>query len=133
MAKDTSASKSNSVLVVDDDRVISRLLAHWLKNHGFKAKVLSNGRQAIQNLEDGEPPCLVFLDIIMPYADGFEVLSQMRADKKWKNVPVIMLTSKSSEATIVRAFNAGADDYVTKPFRPAELMVRMNRLLNKKP
>jgi DNA-binding response OmpR family regulator len=68
----------------------------------------------------------------MPYADGFEVLSQIRAHKSWKKVPVIMLTSKSSEANIVRAFEAGADDYVTKPFKPGELMVRMNRLLKKR-
>lgn len=129
MAKDTSASKPISVLVVEDDRVIARLLSHWLKQRGYKVKVFSNGRQAIENLETGEPPRLVFLDIIMPYADGFEVLSQLRAHKSWKKVPVIMLSSKSSEANIVRAFEAGADDYVTKPFKPAELMVRMNRLM----
>lgn len=129
MAKVTSASKPKSVLVVDDDRVISRLLSHWLKQRGYKAIVFSNGRQAIENLEIGEPSLLVFLDIIMPYADGFEVLSRIRAHKNWKKVPVIMLSSKSSEANIVRAFEAGADDYVTKPFKPAELMVRMNRLL----
>ncbi|MGB7203810.1 MAG: response regulator [Pyrinomonadaceae bacterium] len=131
MAKDTSPSKSNSVLVIEDDRVISRLLTHWLKKRGFDVKVLNNGRQAVDNLATGEPPRLVFLDIIMPYADGFEVLSQIRAHKSWKKVPVIMLTSKSSEANIVRAFEAGADDYVTKPFKPGELMVRMNRLLKK--
>jgi DNA-binding response OmpR family regulator len=67
----------------------------------------------------------------MPFADGFEVLSQLRANENWKKVPVIMLTSKSSEESIVRAFESGADDYVTKPFKPAELMLRMDRLLKK--
>jgi DNA-binding response OmpR family regulator len=73
---------------------------------------------------------MVFLDIMMPFVDGFEVLTQMRARKGWKKVPVIMVSSKSNETSIVRAFEAGADDYVTKPFKPSELMVRMNRLLN---
>lgn len=132
MAKNNSPSKSNNVLVVEDDRVIARLLSHWLKQRGFKVKVISNGRQAIENLETGEPPLVVFLDIIMPFADGFEVLLQMRANKEWRKVPVIMLTSKSSEASIVRAFESGADDYVTKPFKPAELMLRMNRLLKER-
>jgi len=129
MAKSTLASKPNSVHIVEDDRVIARLLSHWLKQRGFKVKIFGDGRQAIANLDTGEPPRLVFLDIIMPYADGFEVLARMRKHKSWKKVPVIMLSSKSSEANIVRAFEAGVDDYVTKPFKPGELMVRMNRLL----
>ena len=129
MAKSTSTSNPNSVLIVEDDRVVARLLNHWLKQRGFKVEIFNNGRQAIDNLETGDPPLLVFLDIIMPYADGFEVLTHMRAHKSWKRVPVIILSSKSSEASIVRAFEAGADDYLTKPFKPGELMVRMNRLL----
>lgn len=119
----------NTVLIVEDDLVIARLLSTWLTQRGFNVEILSNGREAIENIEASSPPKLVFLDIVMPYADGFEVLSQMRANKSWKKVPIIMLTSKSSEANIVRAFEAGANDYVTKPFKPAELMARMSRLL----
>jgi DNA-binding response OmpR family regulator len=131
MEKNSSASQLDSALIVEDDRVIARLLSYWLKQRGFKPRVLHDGKQAIENLKTGELPLVVLLDIIMPFADGFEVLSQLRANENWKKVPVIMLTSKSSEASIVRAFESGADDYVTKPFKPAELMLRMDRLLKK--
>ncbi len=130
MAKRKSASKSNNlVLIVEDDQTIARLLRHWLTQRGFDAKILPDGRVAIDSLETVKPPRMVFLDIMMPFADGFEVLSNIRSRQAWKNVPVIMITSRSSEDTIVRAFEAGANDYVTKPFKPGELMVRMNRFL----
>ena len=116
-------------MVIDDDLLIARLLSHWLGQRGYEVEIAKNGRQALEHLENGPPPSLILLDIMMPFADGFEVLTQIRAHKKWKRVPIIMLTSKSNESSVVRAFEAGADDYVTKPFKPAELMVRMNRLM----
>ncbi len=129
MAKRKPASRaSNTVLIVDDDKIISGLLQYWLSQRGFEVQTFSDGRVAIDSLATLEPPKLVFLDIMMPFADGFEVLSQMRSKKGWNKVPVIMLTSRASEDSIVRAFEAGANDYVTKPFKPGELMVRMNRL-----
>ncbi len=131
MSKKSPASKSgNSVLIIDDDGLIARLLSHWLEQRGFEVEIIQNGRDALESLETSKPPRMVFLDIMMPFVDGFEVLTQMRAKKGWKKVPVIMVSSKSNETSIVRAFEAGADDYVTKPFKPSELMVRMNRLLN---
>ena len=116
-------------MIIDDDHLIARLLSHWLMQRGFDVEIARNGRQAMENIANGDPPSLILLDIMMPFADGFEVLSQIRAHKKWKKVPIIMLSSKSNETSVVRAFEAGADDYMTKPFKPAELMVRMNRLM----
>jgi len=116
-------------MVIDDDRLVARLLDHWLRQRGFDVEIVENGKQAIENLTTYTPPLLIFLDIMMPFADGFEVLAAIRANKNWKKIPIIMLTSKSNEVSVVRAFEGGADDYVTKPFKPAELMVRMNRLL----
>lgn len=130
MARMALAKKTDkSVLVVEDDQVIARLLRAWLAQRGFDVEVRSNGREALDNINADAPPRLVFLDIVMPYADGFEVLSRMRATRNWEIVPIIMLTSKTSESNIIRAFDAGANDYVTKPFKPAELMARMTRLL----
>lgn len=130
MAKRKPASRvSNSVLIVDDDVIISRLLQYWLSQRGFEVQSLNDGRSAIDSIATLPPPKLIFLDIMMPFADGFEVLAQIRSKKSWSKVPVIMLTSRSSEDCIVRAFEAGANDYVTKPFKPGELMVRMNRLV----
>ena len=130
MAKKSASLKTNnSVMIIDDDLLIGRLLTHWLMQRGFDVEIAKNGRQALECLEKCDPPRLILLDIMMPFADGFEVLAEIRARKEWKKVPIIMLTSKSNETSVVRAFEAGADDYVTKPFKPAELMVRMNRLL----
>lgn len=130
MAKKSAPAKtSNSVIIIDDDLLIGRLLTHWLMQRGFDVEIAKNGRQALEFLDTQEPPRLILLDIMMPFADGFEVLAEIRARKNWQKVPIIMLTSKSNETSVVRAFEAGADDYVTKPFKPAELMVRMNRLL----
>jgi DNA-binding response OmpR family regulator len=116
-------------MIIDDDLLIARLLSHWLMQRGFDVEVARNGRQAIESLAENAPPRLILLDIMMPFADGFEVLNEIRARRDWKKVPIIMLTSKTNETSVVRAFEAGADDYVTKPFKPAELMVRMNRLM----
>ena len=127
--KSPSSNSSNAVMIIDDDVLIARLLSHWLMQRGFDVEIAKNGREAIETLESGAPPRLILLDVMMPFADGFEVLTQIRARKDWEKVPIIMLTSKSNETSVVRAFEAGVDDYVTKPFKPAELMVRMNRLL----
>ena len=130
-AQYSSGIQKNRVLVVEDDPTIARLLRHWLTQRGYEVEILPNGRIAIDRLSaDEDMPQMVFLDIMMPFADGFEVLTNIRSRNTWQKVPVIMVTSKSSEATIVKAFEAGANDYVTKPFRPNELMMRMNRLLS---
>ncbi|MCD9188970.1 MAG: response regulator [Pyrinomonadaceae bacterium] len=132
MTKNITASYdkfNNSVMIVEDDRIVARLLSHTLSQRGFDVQVADNGRQAIESLDQIRPADLVLLDIMLPYADGFEVLSQIRARKGWENVPIIMLTSKTQEPTVVRAFENGADDYVTKPFQLGELMVRINRLM----
>lgn len=127
--KSRALNQESPVWIVDDDVLIARLLSHWLMQRGFEVEIIKNGRDALENMATSKPPRLVLLDVMMPFVDGFEVLNQLRARKSWKKVPVIMLTSKSNETSIVQAFEAGADDYVTKPFKLPELMVRMNRLL----
>jgi DNA-binding response OmpR family regulator len=117
-------------MLVEDDRIVARLLTHTLTQRGFNVDISTDGRQAIENLDDDQLPDLVLLDIILPLADGFEVLNEIRSRHGWKKVPIIMLTSKTQEMNVVRAFESGADDYVTKPFQLGELMVRINRLLN---
>lgn len=119
----------NSIMLVEDDRIVAKLLSHLLVQRGFSVNISLNGRQAIENLDSKQPPSLILLDIMLPFADGFEVLSQIRSRKGWEKVPIIMLTSKTQEFNVVRAFEGGADDYMTKPFQPGELMVRINRFL----
>lgn len=124
-----ASETENSIMLIEDDRIVAKLLRSLLVQRGFSVNIAINGRQAIENLDSKKPPRLILLDIMMPFADGFEVLTQIRSREGWEKVPIIMLTSKTQEFNVVRAFEAGADDYLTKPFQPGELMVRINRLL----
>jgi DNA-binding response OmpR family regulator len=121
--------KNKTIFIVEDDVIIAKLLKHTLNRRGFQVIIAENGQDAIENLENTEPPNLILLDIILPYFDGFEVLKKIRQRKDWNKVPIVMLTSKTQETSVVRAFDYGADDYVTKPFQIEELIVRINRLM----
>jgi DNA-binding response OmpR family regulator len=115
------------ILIVVDNSVISNLLTHLLERRGYEVQLASDGREAKDLIEKSEPPHLVVLDVILTHFDGFQLIEEMRSRDKWKDIPVIMLTSKNREIDIVRALNAGADDYMTKPFRPEELLARVQR------
>jgi DNA-binding response OmpR family regulator len=119
----------NSVMIVEDDAIVARLLGHTLTQRGFSVNLANDGKMAFDTVANQPPPSLVLLDIILPFFDGFEVLEKIRNQKSWKHVPIIMLTSKTQEPSVVRAFNAGADDYITKPFQIEELMARIHRLM----
>lgn len=121
--------QNTSVMIVEDDQTIARLLSHTLSHRGFSVKVASNGRDAVEAIETVEPPNLILLDLILPFADGFELLKKIRSTPNWEKIPIIMLTSKTQENSVVRAFDSGVDDYITKPFQIEELMVRVRRVL----
>jgi DNA-binding response OmpR family regulator len=121
--------KNNSVMIVEDDEIIAHLLTHTLKQRGFSVNHAGNGKTAFESIASQPPPSIVLLDIILPFFDGFEVLDKIRNQKSWAKVPIIMLTSKTQEPSVVRAFNAGVDDYMTKPFQIEELMSRIHRLV----
>jgi two-component system, OmpR family, KDP operon response regulator KdpE len=110
------------VLVVDDDPQILRAVRTSLQGHGYKVLTAGNGETAIDFLSDSEVD-LVLLDLGLPGIDGQEVLSRVRA---WTEVPIIVLTVREAQEEKVRAFQAGADDYVTKPFGMPELLARMS-------
>jgi DNA-binding response OmpR family regulator len=116
------------VLVVEDDAVISYLIEHLLTRAGFGVDLAADGRQAQDLIETLPPPAVVLLDVMLPFVGGFELVECVRRKPEWANVPILMLTSKSQESYVVRAFRAGVDDYVTKPFRPEELVARVRHL-----
>ena len=117
-----------AVLVAEDDSQIAFLLRFLLEREGYHVLLAADGRESKRQIDEIAPPALVILDVMMPYADGFEVLSYLRAKPGWSKVPVIMLTARSQEKDIVRALDAGANDYVVKPFLPDELKARIRRL-----
>jgi DNA-binding response OmpR family regulator len=118
-----------TVVIAEDDTHISYILQFMLSREGFHVLSAENGRQASRIIDDIDPPCLVLLDIMLPHRDGFQLIQQIRSKPGWADVPIIMLTARSQELDITRALEAGANDYVTKPFRPKELMVRIRRLV----
>jgi adenylate cyclase len=120
-----------SILVVEDDAVARATLARGLEQEGHRVTIAVNGRQAL-DLIRAEPFDAVFLDIVMPEVDGFEVLAQLKADSGLRHLPVIMVTAIDDVASAVRCIELGADDYLTKPFDPILLRARLNAGLTKK-
>ena len=111
-----------NVLVCDDDKEIVKAIKIYLSKEGYKIFEAYNGKQALKVMNEEEIH-LVILDIMMPEMDGMEVASKIR---KNKSVPIIMLSAKSEDYDKVAGLNIGADDYVTKPFNPIELIARVN-------
>ena len=122
------AGPLRDVLVIEDDPVVSRLVEHLLIRRGFAVHVAIDGLQAQTLLKTLPRPAVVVVDVMLPYVSGFELIAEIRQTPGWDRVPVIMLTSKSQERDVLRAFDAGVNDYVVKPFRPEEFVARVRRL-----
>jgi DNA-binding response OmpR family regulator len=115
------------VLVVDDESSIREVLAHYLEAAGFAVIEAPDGATALR-LSDASPPDLVVLDVMLPGIDGMEVCRRLRAQSA---IPILMLTAKTEEEDKLAGFGIGADDYVTKPFSPREVVVRVQALLRR--
>jgi CheY-like chemotaxis protein len=118
---------SKTILIVDDTPANIDVLSELLKD--FKRKVATHGSQALALANGNQPPDLILLDIEMPDMDGFEVCRQLKANPATERIPVIFLTSNMEKRTTVQGFKAGACDFMTKPFDPEELMVRLRTQL----
>jgi DNA-binding response OmpR family regulator len=112
------------ILVVEDDQDIADLLAHYLERAGYQVTRLSSGTDVMPQLRTA-PADLVILDLMLPGMDGLLVCQAMRADPVSASIPVIMLTARGEEADRIAGLELGADDYVTKPFSPKELVARV--------
>ncbi|MBI5444733.1 MAG: response regulator [Deltaproteobacteria bacterium] len=121
-------SNVSKILVVDDNVDNVELLTKRLKASGYRTCEAYDGEQALEKIEEEEPD-LVILDLMMPKLDGFEVCRRLKTDEKKRFIPIIMLTAKREVPDKIRGLDTGADDYVTKPFNPQELMARVKRLL----
>ena len=118
------------ILVVEDEKEIRDLLAHYLRKEGFSAVLASDGETAILKARK-EKPDLVLLDILLPKADGLEVLRTIRSDDTIGRTPVVMLTAKGDETDRVVGLELGADDYILKPFSPREVVARIKAILRR--
>ncbi len=118
-------------LVVEDDAPIGRLLQYILEKEGFAVTLAADGREGALRIRTLAPVELMILDVMLPFQNGYELLQAARATAGWEEVPIIMLSAKSQDADIARAFDGGANDYLVKPFQPNELKARIKRLVRK--
>jgi two-component system phosphate regulon response regulator PhoB len=118
------------VFLVEDEQSIITLVEYNLKKEGFKVLISSDGEDALKEIKSQEPD-LVLLDWMLPNLSGIDICKSLRKDKKFQDLPIIMLTAKGQEEDKVSALNAGADDYITKPFGHSELVARINALLRR--
>jgi DNA-binding response OmpR family regulator len=121
---------SARVLVVDDDLTIAEVVGDYLRDAGLETRHAADGQSAL-SLAREWPPDLVVLDLMLPGLDGLEVCRRLRAGQRQQPLPVIMLTALGEEADRVAGLETGADDYVTKPFSPRELALRVQAVLRR--
>jgi len=124
------SERTGPILVVEDEEDIRSLIVHQLQREGFAVAAAGNGNDALA-LARRTPPCLVILDLMLPGLPGTEVCRRLRAEPELREVPVIMLSARAEEIDRVVGFEVGADDYVTKPFSPRELVLRVRAVLRR--
>jgi CheY-like chemotaxis protein len=118
-----------TILLVEDDSFVADIYQTKIAKEGFEVVSADNGLEAIKKLKSIIPD-LILLDIVMPYMDGIEVLRKIKAEERWKNIPVILLTNLSEKEKIEEALKMGANDYLIKShFTPSEVIGKVNTVL----
>ncbi len=118
------------ILVADDDPHITRLVRSYLEQAGFQVLTAGDGEQALHIIRHDRPDLLV-LDVMMPRRDGFELVRLLRADAALAGIPILMLTARVEDTDKLHGLDLGADDYLTKPFNPQEVVARVRALLRR--
>jgi two-component system phosphate regulon response regulator PhoB len=124
------AGLSHRILVVDDEADITALVAYHLAKAGYRVSTAANGQEALRAARE-ERPDIVVLDLMLPGVPGYEVLAELRRRNETSDVGVILLTARRDEPDRIQGLTLGADDYLTKPFSPAELVLRVQALLRR--
>ena len=126
MINEGSAMKSSRpmILIADDDEDILELVRLRLSRSGYDTVVARNGAEALQVARERRPD-VALLDVSMPAMTGYEVTAALKADTATRDIPVILLTARAQTADVAKGFEAGADDYITKPFSPQALQIRV--------
>jgi len=122
--------KATQILVVDDEQDILELIRHTLNKEGYEVHVAANGQQAVEKAKKIKPS-LILMDVMMPVLDGMEACRQLKEDPETATLPIIFLTARSEEFAELAGFEAGADDYISKPIRSRVLLSRIRAILRR--
>lgn len=117
----------NKISIAEDDNSISRLIAYKFEKENYQIRVVNTGDKVLTELKTDAYDALI-LDLMLPVLDGMQVLKKIKAEEI--KIPVLVLSAKSQEEDILKGLNAGADEYMTKPFRPDELLLRLQKMLS---
>ena len=118
------------ILIIDDKPSLSRLVVQFL-NKSYELTTREDGLQALAWLQEGNIPDLILTDLQMPHLDGFEFISRVKESGFFRDIPVVVLSSRDSSNDRIRCLKMGAEDYLVKPFNPEELQVRIERILTR--
>ena len=122
--------QKDMVLIVDDERNIRNLLKMYLEQDGFDVEDIEDGPTTLRYLEQGHNPQLIILDVMLPGMDGFQVCTKIKASR-FADIPILMLTARDEDVDKIVGLEIGADDYVTKPFNPREVVARVKAILRR--
>jgi DNA-binding response OmpR family regulator len=120
---------THRALVVEDNEHVAYMLQFLLERAGYDVILAPNGRDAQAAIQNIEPVDIILLDLMLPYISGYQLITEIRDNHDWQYTPIVVLSGKVLEDDIVRALDLGANDYVTKPFRPEELLARLRRIV----
>jgi DNA-binding response OmpR family regulator len=126
-----SNSDTPMILVADDEEDVRELVTYRLTRSGYEVLEATNGEQAFE-LAVEHSPDLALLDVMMPRLDGYELTRKLRSEEALHSLPIILLTASAQETDVSRGFEAGADDYMKKPFNPDELVARVRAVLGRR-
>ena len=130
MSAGAAPVEADRVLVVDDESDIVALVAYHLAKAGYRVSTAADGTEAVE-VARRERPSIVVLDLMLPGMSGYDVLQQFRSDERTRDVGVLLLTARREEPDRIRGLSLGADDYLTKPFSPQELVLRVGAILRR--
>ncbi|NOZ56202.1 MAG: response regulator [Calditrichaeota bacterium] len=116
------------ILIADDEPFIARSLSYVLEKSGYEIYIARDGEEAVRRAVDVKPD-LVFLDLMMPKKNGYEVCTEIRNHPELQHVPIILITAKGQKADLERGLQAGANEYMTKPFSPTQVVARVKEVL----
>lgn len=119
-----------TALVVEHDEHLAQILRFILEREGFEVRLVRDGRAAQETIAVSPPPAIITLALMLPHTDGYELLRRIRETPGWQAVPVVVLTARTQDKDIARSLDAGANEYIAKPFDPDELRACVRRLVN---